>query len=91
MSVSISCSEIDVAKENAESPRTGMRIPDRFISEDGKQSSKSMLKISVSGGHKKADVCDLLQKHTLLYVLTSKIAFLCQFLWSKTNVSVGRY
>lgn len=35
-SISSSCSQIDVEKENAESPRTGKRISDSFISEDVK-------------------------------------------------------
>lgn len=39
-----------------------MRTPDIFISEDVKQLSKSKTKLFVAGGHKKAEVCDPLQK-----------------------------
>lgn len=49
-----------------------MRIPHGFISEDVKQLSESKSKISVAGGHKKADVCDPLQKLILLYVFLIK-------------------
>nr|XP_009667929.1 PREDICTED: uncharacterized protein LOC104140714 [Struthio camelus australis] len=71
-SISSSCSQIDVVKENAESPRTEQRIPGRCVSEDFKQLSKSKSKISVAGGHKKSYICPPLHKLILPYVFLIK-------------------
>ncbi|XP_031413193.1 uncharacterized protein LOC116217540 isoform X2 [Meleagris gallopavo] len=71
-SISSSCSQIGIAKENAESLRIGMRSADSSISEDVRQLSKSKPKVPVSGGRKKYYSSDSLQKHILPYVFLIK-------------------